>query len=188
MATLNIKNMVCDRCIQTVKRILKDNNLQVQAIQLGEVVVKEEDAIIPKERLEWQLRDVGFELIYNKDEQLVALTKAALIELLREIESGNINLKLSVLLAERLGTSYQTISRTFSSVTGETIEKYFLKLKIERVKELISYDELTLSEIAWKLGYSSVQHLSTQFKTVTGFTVSQYKDSEASNRQELDGL
>lgn len=188
MATLNIKNMVCDRCKQTVRRILEENNLHVTSVQLGEIVVAEDDAQIPKERLEWQLRDVGFDLIYNRDEQLVTLTKATLIELLKEIELGTLNLKLSVILAQRLGLSYQTISRTFSSITGETIEKYFLKLKIERVKELLTYDELTLSEIAWKLGYSSVQHLSTQFKSVTGLTVSQYKESDESNRKEIDGL
>jgi len=188
MATLSIKNMVCDRCKQTVKRILEENNLHVETIQLGEVTVTENDADIPKDRLEWQLRDVGFELIYDKDEQLVALTKAALIELLGEIESGNVNYKMSVILANKLGSSYQTISRTFSSVTGETIEKYFLKLKIERVKELLTYDELTLSEIGWKLGYSSVQHLSTQFKSVTGLTVSQFKEVEESNRKDIDGL
>ncbi len=188
MATLSIKNMVCDRCKQTVRRILEDNNLHVGSVQLGEAVVSEDDADIPKERLEWQLRDVGFELIYNKDEQMVAMTKATLIYLLKDLEAGNIHLKLSVILAQKLGISYQTISRTFSSVTGETIEKYFLKLKIERVKELLTYDELTLSEIAWKLGYSSVQHISTQFKSVTGLTVSQFKDSEESNRKELDGL
>lgn len=188
MALLSIKNMVCDRCKQTVKRILEDNNLHVVAIGLGEVSVEENDAQIPKDRLEWQLRDVGFELIYDKDEQLVALTKAALIELLKDIESGTVNLKLSVILAQRLGLSYQTISRTFSTITADTIEKYFLKLKIERVKELLSYNELTLSEIAWKLGYSSVQHLSTQFKSVTGLTVSQFKEAEETTRKELDGL
>jgi AraC family transcriptional regulator len=188
MATLYIKNMVCDRCKQTVKRILEDNNLQVQSVQLGEVIVDQIDAEIPKDRLEWKLRDVGFELIYDKDEQMVALTKAALLDLLKELEADNPQLKISVLLASKLGLSYQTISRTFSSTTGETVEKYFLKLKIERVKELLTYDELTLSEISWKLGYSSVQHVSTQFKSVTGMTVRQYKESDEMNRLELDRI
>jgi AraC-like DNA-binding protein len=188
MATLNIKNMVCDRCKQSVRRILEDNNLQVQSVQLGEVIVNQIEAEIPKDRLEWQLRAVGFELIYNKDEQLVALTKASLIELLKELEADNVQFKISVLLASKLGLSYQTISLTFSFITSETVEKFFLKLKIERVKELLTYDELTLSEISWKLGYSSVQHLSTQFKSVAGMTVRQYKESDESNRKEIDGL
>ncbi len=99
---------------------------------------------------------------------MVALTKAALIELLKELEADNVQLKISVLLASKLGLSYQTINRNFSFITGEMVEKFFLKLKFERVKELLTYDELTLSEIVWKLGYSSVQHLSTQYKNCYG--------------------
>jgi AraC-like DNA-binding protein len=180
--------MVCDRCRQSVKRILESNTLDVITIELGEATISQDDTAINKDQLERQLRDAGFELIYDKDEQLVALTKATMIKLLSQIESGDHSYKLSVLLAENIGVNYQTISRTFSTITHDTVEKYFVKLKIERVKELISYGELSLSEIAWKLGYSSVQHVSAQFKSVTGLTVSQYKESERIRRNALDAI
>ena len=185
---LHIKNMVCDRCLQTVDRILTENGLTISNLKLGEVDLIELDHEINKDRLEWQLREVGFELIYDKNEQLVALTKAAMIRLLDRLEKGEHQFKISVMLSEELNLNYQQISRTFSEVTGETIEKFFLKLKVERVKEFITYDELTLSEIAWKLGYSSVQHLSTQFKHLTGLTVSEFKSPENDERKRLDEL
>lgn len=180
--------MVCDRCISTVSSIITSNGLHISSVRLGEVDVSEEDHQIPKDRLEWQLRDAGFELIYDKKEQLVALTKAALIEILFKSEHEEQHLKLSVLLADKLGMGYQQISKTFSEVQGETIEKFYKKLRIERVKELIRYGDLNVSDISWKLGYSSVQHLSTQFKSVTGITISEFKESESIKRQNLDSL
>ena len=188
MAKLHIKNMVCDRCLQTVERILSNEGLTILNLKLGEVIVEQDDHEINKDRLEWQLRDVGFELIYDKNEQLVALTKAAMIRLLDRLEEGEHQFKISVMLSEELNLNYQQISRTFSELTGDTVEKYFLKLKVERVKELITYDELTLSEIAWKLGYSSVQHLSMQFKQITGITVREFKSPENEDRTKLDKL
>lgn len=180
--------MVCDRCIQTVDRILTKNGLTISNLKLGEVNVEQDDFEINKDRLDWQLREVGFELIYDKDEQLVAQIKAAMIRLLERLENGEHQFKISVMLAEDLKLNYQQISRTFSEVTGDTVEKYFLKLKVERVKELITYDELTLSEIAWKMGYSSVQHLSTQFKQLTGLTVREFKSPENEERTRLDEI
>ena len=180
--------MVCDRCILTVSNILMANELHIKGIRLGEVDLEEDDHLIPKERLEWQLRDAGFELLYDKKEQLVALTKAALIDILYASEQEQQNFKLSVMLSDRLGLNYQQISKTFSEIHGETIEKYYMNLRIERVKELIRYGELNVSEIAWKLGYSSVQHLSTQFKSVTGNTISQFKEAEDIQRQNLDSI
>lgn len=188
MAQFHIKNMVCDRCIQTVEKIFKEEGYKIEDIRLGEVRVAGESDGTDPYRLEWRLREVGFELIYDKNEQLVARIKASLIEQLGRMESGEHQLKLSVYLSDVLSMSYQQISRTFSEVTGETIEKHFLNLKIERVKELITYDELTLSEIAWKIGYSSVQHLSSQFKKVTGITVSEYKLKEEQDRATLDSI
>jgi len=188
MAHFHIKNMVCDRCIQTVERILNEEGYRIEEIRLGEVRVTEESDSIDPYRLDWRLRDVGFEFVYDKNEQLVARIKASLIDQLRRIESGEHQLKLSVYLADALSMNYQQISRTFSDVTGETLEKHFLSLKIERVKELITYDELTLSEIAWKIGYSSVQHLSSQFKKVAGITVREYKLKEEQDRSTLDSI
>lgn len=188
MTTLHIKNMVCDRCIQTVERLLIAEGLHIRKITLGEVQVSEESHELNTDRLDWKLMDAGFELIYDKNEQLIAKVKAFLIEHLKRIEDGEHNLKLSVYLSDAFGISYQQISRTFSEYTGETIEKYFMNLKIERVKEFITYDELNLSEIAWKLGYSSVQHLSMQFKKVVGQTVREFKMNEDQERATLDSL
>lgn len=188
MEPFHVKNMVCDRCIQTVERIFKEEGYHIDDIRLGEVRVDSASDVIDPFHLEWKLREAGFELLYDKNMQLVARTKAFLIRHLKRIEGGEHNLKLSVYLSDEFDMSYQQISRTFSELTGDTIEKYFLSLKIERVKELITYDELSLSEIAWKLGYSSVQHLSTQFKNLVGMTVRDYKELEDQDRTKLDSL
>jgi AraC family transcriptional regulator len=188
MEPFRVKNMVCDRCIQTVERIFQEEGYVIDDIRLGEVRVNEMSGSIDPYRLEWKLREAGFELLYDKNLQLATRIKAYLITQLGRIEAGEHNLKLSVYLSNEFAMSYQQISRTFSEVTGETIEKYFLNLKIERVKELLTYNELTLSEIAWKLGYSSVQHLSSQFKNVVGITVRDYKQQDNQDRASLDSI
>lgn len=188
MTVLRIKNMVCDRCLQTVERIFKSNDLNVNLVELGSVHIAEGIHEIDTNRIGWQLREAGFDLLVDKNEQLTAKIKVELLKLLEKIEEGHHNYKLSVYLSELLAVSYQQISRTFSEQAGETVERYFMKLKIERVKELLSYGELTLSEIAWRLGYSSVQHLSTQFKTITGMTVSEFKKGDQNDRVPLDTI
>ena len=186
MTTLHIKNMVCDRCISTARRLLLEEGYTVSEVTLGKATVQEEAHEINMPRIQWQLRDLGFDLIYDRDEQMVALIKASVLAYINTLMTGTQHRKLSVFLSEALETGYQTLSRTFSEREDDTIEQYYIRLKIEKVKEWLSYEELTLSEIAWKLDYSSVQHLSGQFKKITGMTVREWKARQHPDRQPLD--
>ncbi|GGK60663.1 AraC family transcriptional regulator [Rufibacter glacialis] len=182
-----IKNMVCPRCIATVTEVLSQQGLAVQEVKLGEAVVDTPEEFDPT-ALSAALQVHGFELLQEKDEQLTDLIKTTLLEYQRQLEEAYQPITTSVYLAEKLGLSYQHLSKVFSQQTGTTLEKYLIRLKIERVKELISYGELTLSEIAHRLQYSSVQHLSNQFKKVTGVSVTDFKKDPSIARLPLDKL
>jgi AraC-like DNA-binding protein len=184
---LFIKNMVCPRCVATVTDVLTQQGLAVQEVKLGEAVVTgDQEPDIPA--VSEALQAHGFELLQEKDEQLTDLIKTTLLEYQHHLEEEYHPITTSVYLSEKLGMSYQHLSKVFSQHTDTTIEKYLIRLKIERVKELISYGELTLSEIAFKLQYSSVQHLSNQFKKVTGISVTDYKKNPTIDRTSLDKL
>ena len=180
-----IKSMVCNRCKLVVNQLFKDFNISPVDVQLGEVVLEREltkeeiDAIKPR------LEQFGFELIDNNGAKIATKIKSLLIEL---IESGtfDLKLKLSGYLSEKLNYEYHYLSGLFSEVEGKTIEKYFIAQKIERVKELLVYDELSLSEIAFRLNYSSVAYLSNQFKKVTGLTPSHFRQIKEGRRKPLD--
>ncbi len=182
---LYIKNMVCPRCIASVKEILAEQGLDVQDVKLGEATVCGE---VAEEPLAAALQAQGFELLKEKDEQLVDLIKTTLLQYQRDLEDDYQPITTSVYLAEKLTISYQHLSKVFSQHTQTTIEKYLIRLKIERVKELLSYGQLTLSEIASRLQYSSVQHLSNQFKKTTGVSVSGFKKNPQIARFPLDSL
>jgi AraC family transcriptional regulator len=184
--TLHIKNMVCPRCIRTVSETLGGLGLSVKRVQLGEAEVGEND--IPLPEIDQALQTQGFELVQEKEEQTVARIKATLIDYLAMLETNKQPVNLSAYLSERLYASYPHLSKTFSRAENTTIEKYFILLKIERVKELLSYQELTLSEIAFRLHYSSVQALSNQFKKVTGLSVSDFRHEGSAARKSLDAL
>jgi AraC-like DNA-binding protein len=184
--TLHIKNMVCPRCISTVRETLTSLGLHVQSVQLGEVEVAETE--FHSSEIDQALRQHGFELIMEKEEQTVARIKAALLDYLASLEKEKKPVNLSSYLSESLRVSYPNLSKTFSRVENTTIEKYLILLRIERVKELLSYQELTLSEIAYRLRYSSVQALSNQFRKVTGLSVSDYRHEAAPLRKSLDAL
>jgi AraC family transcriptional regulator len=183
--TLYIKNMVCQRCKTAVKAVMETHRLQVVDVQLGEVEVLA-DAPIDLSQLDFDLRAQGFELIHDRESQLVSQIKANILEYLNNIES--IHFKLSDYLADKTDLNYSYLSKVFSRNELDTIERYFILLKIEKVKELLIYHEYSLSAIAHQLGYSSTQALSGQFKTVTGMTVSQYKEMASKNRVDLDRL
>ena len=183
---LYIKNMVCDRCISAVRTVLHSLGLEVEHIQLGEVDVTTNDAL-DIELISEKLKAQGFELIDDKKSQLINRLKSSIIE---EIRSGQPHRKasenFSSYLANTLHVDYTQLSKTFSSLEGRTIEKYIIAQKIEYVKELLMYNELSLSEIAWKLNYSSVQYLSNQFKKATGLTPSNFKALKEDKRKTLD--
>ncbi len=184
--TFYIKNMVCNRCIWAVQRELKKLGLKPMNVVLGEATVEgevDEDTI---RQIDINLQKIGFELINDKKSSLIEHIRTEVINYIHydpEL-AGNIN--FSDHLSQKLGYDYSYLSSLFSSVEGITIEKYIILQRIERVKELLIYDELTLSEIAWRTGYSSVQHLSNQFRKIIGMSPSAFKKLQEKNRKPLD--
>lgn len=183
---LHVKNMVCDRCIMVVRQHLDTLGLPYKNIQLGQLELAEEASTAQLQALEDKLAGDGFELLDDKKSKIVERIKTAIISLVHGKEAEESNLKLSAMLEQKLGMDYHYLSTLFSSVEGITIEKYAILQRIEKVKELLMYDEKNLSEIAWELGYSSVQHLSQQFKKVTGLTPSHFKQLGENRRKPLD--
>ncbi len=177
--------MVCPRCKSVVSETIGKFNLQIVDLQLGEVEVLA-DASLDLNLLNLKLQEDGFELIFDRESKLVEQIKLLLLDYLSKIEF--LNVKLSDFLASKTELNYTYLSKIFSYTQHITIEKYFVNLKIEKVKELISYGELSLSEISYQFVYSSVQALSTQFKKVTGISVTDYKNSLDKNRKSIDSL
>lgn len=177
--------MVCDRCIAAVRSLLEGLGFTPLSMSLGTAVV--EGAVDDEacERLQAELRRQGFELLQGREEQLVGQIRSAIVELVHRHDAQT-PLRLSAFLADRLHVDYSSLSKLFSERTGSTIESYYVRQRIERVKELLSYGELTLSQIAVRLNYSSTAYLSAQFKQVTGQTPTAYK--KAAERQTLDSL
>ena len=180
--------MVCDRCTMVVRQQLDELDLTYKNIQLGEVELANEPSEQQLQTLREKLLLIGFELLDDKRATLVEKIKTVIIDLIHRHEDVELNTKLSVLLEAKLHMDYHYLTTLFSSIEGVTIEKYAILQKIERAKELLVYDELSLSEIAYKLGYSSVQHLSQQFKNTTGFTPSNFKQLKENKRKPLDKL
>ncbi len=182
-----IKNMVCDRCKMVIQNVLDELNLKPQAVYLGEVDFGEET--IDADTLEifrQKIIPLGFELINDKKTRLIENIKKQVIALVQRPPTTE-KVKLSEYLSSQLFHDYTHLSNLFSTVESVTIEQYFINQKIEKTRELLVYDELSLTEIADRLGYSSVAHLSRQFKKVTGMTPSQFKHLRASDtRQSLD--
>lgn len=181
-----IKNMVCDRCVRVVREELEKLGLKVERVELGKAEVVADSATVNLETIKRVLKRNGFEYLEDRKAQSVEQVKTLIIELIRSDQLEHMDVNLSEYLAKRMGKNYHYLSGLFSSVTSITIERYVILQKIERVKELLAYDELSLSEIAYRLGYSSVQHLSTQFKTVTGLSPSHFKGLMFGKRKSLD--
>ena len=183
---LHIKNMVCDRCIMAVRVQLDGLGLGYNNIRLGQVKLSEQPSEAILQRLREQLLRNGFELLDDKKSKIVEGVKNVIVTIIHGKGTDNFNLKLSAILKEKSGLDYHYLSALFSSVEGITIEKYVILQRIEKVKELLMYDEKSLSEIAYEMGYSSVQHLSQQFKKITGLTPSHFKQLKENKRKPLD--
>jgi len=167
--------MVCDRCKMAVSDVFERLNLKTKTISLGEVELEEK--VLDNEQyqdVKQALENLGFELLEDKRKMLVTQIKGAVVDLVHYAKEP-LRVNLSDFLASKLNTDYSSLSSVFSAEEKNTIEHYYIQQKIERVKELLSYGELTLSEIAFQLNYSSVAHLSAQFKKETGLTPSQFK-------------
>lgn len=191
MTTLHIKNMVCDRCKLVVRQEFEKLGLHPEKIVLGEVAIQEDSISADVLRkLDDALVGLGFERIDDRKARLIERIKSKVIEMIHYGEPANRKFNWSAILSEALHYEYNYLSALFSSVEGITLEQYIIRQKIEKAKELLFYDELSLSQIAHKLGYSSVAHLSGQFKKITGFSPSELKRSREPhrNRKSLDNI
>jgi AraC-like DNA-binding protein len=179
--------MVCHRCKIAVKSEIEKAGLHPVTVALGEVGIEEKE--IKKEQLHTlskSLGEIGFELIDDRRTKMIEQIKTFIIEQVH-YKDDRPEKNYSALLSQHLHHEYSYISNLFSEVEGLTIERYILNQKIEKVKELITYDELSLSQIAFKMGYSSTAHLSSQFKKVTGFTATEFRKG-GSARRSLDEI
>lgn len=178
--------MVCNRCIMVVRQQFEKAGLKPTEVKMGEVELSNVPSEKQLEKINTSIHELGFEILDNQKHKLIEKIKNLLIG---KIQTGEIeeHFGISDFLSKKLDKEYSQLSRLFPEVEGITIEQFFILQKIEKVKEWIAYDELTLSEIAWKLGYSSVAHLSSQFKKVTGFTPSHIK-KHGTNRKSLDNI
>lgn len=179
--------MVCPRCISSVEQLLQKNNLQASVVRLGEVVLTHDPGHADLQQFASDLERAGFELLDDQKKQRIEQVKNLLIQ---KAQSGEVeeHFSISKYISENIYKDYSSISRLFSEVEGITIEQFFILQKIEKTKEWLIYDEQSLSQIAFQLGYSSTQHLSNQFKKVTGMTPSAFKKLGALHRKPIDSL
>ena len=184
---LYVKNMVCSRCKMVVKTVFENIGINPVSVELGEVEL--ENNIQEEQKLELlkSLRSIGFDLIDDKKSKIIDKIKTLIIDLVQN-KNNDLKTNLSDFLSQELHQDYNTLSNLFSEVENTTIEKYFINQKIEKVKELIMYDELSLSEIAYSLNYSSVSHLSNQFKKVTGFSPTYFKNLKSIKRKQIEDI
>ena len=187
MSTLYIKNMVCDRCKIVVSQTMLQLGLHPKKVELGEVSIEEDLSLFQLSNLRTALEELGFKLLDDRRLQTIDHIKSALIRLVYYHDNQN-STNLSDYLSAELHQDYSALSKLFSEIEGKTIERYYIELRIERVKEFIRYDELTLTQIALRMNYSSVAYLSSQFKSVTGMTPSQFKTSKSNFRTPLNEL
>lgn len=182
---LYVKNMVCNRCVMVVHNEMEKLGFNPKDVVLGEVLLEEELSDEQKEKVRVAIEPLGFELIDDRKSRIIEKIKNVIIDLVHR-KNSHLQTNLSDMLSEELNHDYSYLSNLFSEVEGTTIEKYFIAQKIEKVKELLVYDELSLSEIAYRLNYSSVAYLSNQFKRVTGLTPGHFKQIREIKRKPLD--
>lgn len=189
MMTLTIRNMVCDRCKRVVLEELETLGLTVNRVELGETDVDSLPPTVTLDDVRRVLQANGFDLIDDRKHSLVEHMKVLLINEVQHLKGDRLPTEnYSAFLERKLGYEYSYLSGLFSAIEGQTVEKYTIALKIEKVKEWLRYDELTLTEMAWRLSYSSVQHLSNQFRQVTGQTPGQFRKDATNARRTLDSI
>lgn len=183
-----ISNMICSCCVRVVKEDLTSLGVKVLDIKLGEATILYDRQKISKKHIEEALSRLGMSWIKDKDEIIVEQIKQTVIELIHYMNNVDSIVRKSEYLVEKLGRSYQTLSKLFSKIEPITLERYIILQKIERVKELAMEDKISLSEIAWMMDYSSPHHLSSQFKLITGVSLSDFKKNPAAYKKPLDQL
>ncbi len=185
--TIQIKNMVCDRCIKVVNDELKALGLNVVSINLGNATFVSNKSI-SVESIENSLYKNGFEILLSDEEKLIEKIKNAITELIYQNKTNTPDFSFSKYIANSIGKSYNQVSNIFSKNKKITIEKYTILQRIERAKELIEYNENSFAEIAFMLGYKNPQHLSNQFKSITGLSMGEYKKLDIKTRKPLNIL
>lgn len=188
--TLYLKNMVSNSCIKLVKAILlSQKSVELVKVELGQAVIRIIDVENFKfNELETAFLEHDFSIIQDKTLQLVEQIKTSSIELIHFYNNSNSLVRNSDYLSEKIGIPYPQLSKIFSDKTGITLEKYIILLKMERIKELLFYNEFSVSEISFMMGYSSVQYLSNQFKQITGYSITDYKKEGKFERIPLENL
>ncbi len=182
-----IKNMVCPRCITAVQDIFVRLKIPIISVELGTVEIQENLKPYQQNLLKLALIEKGFELLESKETKLINQIKSIVIEQIHYIvEAPQVN--FSTLLSDQLRHDYSYLSRLFSAIEGKTIEQFIIIQKIEKAKELLSYGEMTLAEIAHRLHYSSSAYLSSQFKKITGMSPTIFRNLQDKNRKSLDEL
>lgn len=172
--TIHIKNMMSKCCIKVIREELEKNKITVDHIRLGEANITFNKSEVNFEKIQQILSNVGFELVLSREKKIVNKIKTTVVELIHHLNNVDSIVRKSDYLVEMLGLSYQQLSKIFSKHEPITLERYIILNKMERIKELLMYEEYTLSEIAYMMDYSSVQYLSNQFKKETGYSVSEY--------------
>ena len=185
---ISIKNMVCDRCQMIVRQQLESLGFTVKRVGLGHAEITPDPDDEQLQLIAAALKVPGFELINKETDKTVEAIKNVVIELVHHSDLSEMTISWSDLIASRIGKDYAHLSRLFSNSQDTTIERFIIGQKVEKIKELMEYGELNLNEIAYQMGYSSSAHLSTQFKSVTGVTPSQYKSSADKERRSLDRI
>lgn len=183
-----IRNMMCSSCIRVVKEDLTKLGITVLDVKLGEATIIYDPEKISNNQIDAVLHDIGMGLIQDKDQILVEQIKQTIIELVHYMNNVDSIVRKSEYLVEKMGKSYQTLSKLFSKFEPITLEKYIILQKIERVKELAMEDKISLSEIAWMMDYSSPHHLSSQFKLITGISLSDFKKDPAAYKKPINNL
>jgi AraC-like DNA-binding protein len=186
--TLMIRNMVSNCCVVLLRERLEAAGIIVNQVQLGQVFVFYDPVHHNHNTVAELIREIGLDVIEGREMIMVEKTKQAVIELIHHMNNVDSVVRKSDYLVEKLGYSYQYLSKTFSAHEPVTLERYIILQKIERIKQLIDNNEFTLSEIAFMMDYSSVQYLSNQFHKITGITVSEYKASDRSSKKPIDKL
>ena len=179
--------MACESCKLVVKKALEELNISSVKVEFGEIETKEDVSDEEKKELNTKIKKVGLELLERKQGVLIEKIRKVMVDYVYNLDE-NPNIKFSVLLSQELNFSYTYLANFFSEVEATTIEQFIIALKIERIKELILFGEDTISEIAHKLNYSSVAHLSTQFKKVTGLTPSHFKGLKEKRRIAIQNI
>jgi AraC-like DNA-binding protein len=184
---LFVKNMVCIRCKMVVREELKKLGLNYITVNLGEIEIMEKISARQRDQFKIAMLKSGLELMDNKKSMLIEKIKNVVVQLVHHTDK-QLKTNFSVFLSQQLGYDYTYLANIFSEVQGTTIEKFLISHKIERAKELLVYDELNLTEIALKLHYSSVSHLSNQFKKVTGLTPSHFRQLKDKRRNNIENV